>query len=247
MGDRLPSVTIPQSELDKTTSDGTPFRYYWDRYLSEMPAIRALLAESGFTGRAHVVDYGCHLGGWVLALASMCDSVTGVDIDAPYVESLNVTVAANNLNARGIVASDLSTIASADGIVCVATLQVVGSGDLWHQFFDDARRILPKGGRMLLSISTPGMPLGWFLRLEGLTHLRKKPLVWCVRRQLSWARLWAEGVTTRSIAKGRHYYSIPADVVEAFVRQKGFDVVGRPKPTFGSYDRHTAWFVVNRR
>ena len=238
---------IPQTELDKVTSAGVSFRYYWDRYLSEMPAIKSLLIESGFSGRAHVVDYGCHLGGWVLALASMCDSVTGVDIDEAYVESLNATIAVNKLNARGIVASDLSSISSADGVVCVQTLQLVGSGDLWHQFFDDARRILPTGGRVLLTISTPAMPRGWFLRLEGLTHLGKKPLVWCIRRQLSWARLWAKGMTTRSIEQGKRYYSIPADVVESFMGEKGFDVVSRPKPTLGSYDRHTAWFVVSKR
>jgi SAM-dependent methyltransferase len=240
-------LKIPETELDKTTPDGTPFRRYWDRYLSETPAIKGLLVETGFAGRAHVVDYGCHLGGWVLALASMCDSVTGVDIDAPYVESLNVTVAANQLNARGIVASDLSTIRSADGIICISTLQVVGSGDLWHQFFDDARRVLPTGGLVLFSIATPEMPRAWFLKLEGLSHLGRKSVTWCLRRQLSWARLWAKGATTRSIDRGRKYYSIRADVVEAFVRQKGFDVVSRPMPTLGSYERQNAWFVVSKR
>jgi len=239
---------LPATELEKVAADGTPYRYFWERSAAQRPAMLALFRASGFTGLAHVIDYGCHLGGWTLPLAAGNTSVTGVDLNPAYIESLAASATALGVPVRGVVASDLSGFpaASADGLLCLGTLQVLGQGALWHRLAADAHRVLRPHGRMLVNILTPAWPAGCFLRGEGLRYLGAHPWRWCLRRQLGWARQWVRAIGVRGITPSGHYYAVPARVVHRFFEARGFRVTPfSPPQPIPAYPPH-AWFLAER-
>jgi cyclopropane fatty-acyl-phospholipid synthase-like methyltransferase len=123
---------------------------------------RALIGEvldlCGFGGLRHAVDYGCGRGRWIWPLAARSEAVTGIDCEQSYLDTIAAIAQANRRALQLIAAPTLRPLADAsvDGIISIGTLPVVRAGELWHDFFDQAARVLRPQGRILLNTFCAG-------------------------------------------------------------------------------------------
>ena len=227
--------------------------------------VRHLLEFCGIGTSADIVDYGCGLGRWLWALSGVCQSATGVDCEAEYVEVVNAISATNQIhNIRAIQAFDLRGLgdACADLVIASGTLPLL-SGQLWHDFFNEAPRILRPGGAILFNTFTIEFAADQMLAGEGLRYLRSHGPRFALDRQIGWCLQWYRGITARNIrpTAKKTYYVVSPKVVESFVREKGFLItkshseltrstgLGSAEftPTGSSGRAHRHWVLAVRR
>lgn len=196
---------------------------------AERETIAHALSALGFAGLDHVVDYGCGRGRWIFPLAGMVNRVTGIDCDANYLSAIDNFASVNHLSGRvtTTAAADLSSLPrhSVDGMISIGTLQVLGDGARWHDFFRQARAALNPGGLLLCNVPTQYMVGGHFWGGEGFTQM--KILGWRagLDRQLGWLLQWLRALGRSRIVAGQKYYAVSARAVERLASAHGFSIV----------------------
>lgn len=224
---------------------------------------RSLLIGCGFSGMTHVIDYGCGNGPWIWPLLDLCKTVTGVDCNAEYLHALEYEARKRGVSVKTVQAVDLRSLpsVSADGIICIGTLPVVQHGALWHDFFEQAHRILRPHGRILFNTFAPEIIYKRLREMEAVTYIRRKGLGFALDRQLGALRLLATSMRGKVSRHRRYYYALRPQVIESFIREKGFEVLMDPGTIAGklpvyllrSYpDRNPSrpqylWWLVTKR
>jgi len=192
----------------------------------ERKLIGELLDACGFRGLDHVIDYGCGRGRWIWPLVERCKIVTGVDCEQSYLDTIATIAKMNDEKVQLINAMDLRSVAdrSIDGIISISTLPIVRDGDLWHDFFEQAARVLRPGGRILFNTFSPAMTRHKMTSLEGLRYIQSNGWRFALDRQLGWIILWLLSSRGSIERGGRRHYATQAHAVERLFESKGFQI-----------------------
>ncbi len=198
----------PRFHGQKTLSPPHADALFFEQYLKRGPIIRSLLLRSGFAGLSHVVDFGCHVGGWSWQLARLCRRVTALDVDDRLLGLGRAFCRENGLFNVSFLKSApeiLSSLPPTDGIVCVTTLQTLPSDDVLR-FFDFARAKLKTKGLLLFNTASVRMAAEWSLKLERLKIDGWKGVAGYALRGL-------RSLFVSTLRPGRRYYFLPPRAV----------------------------------
>src|SRR5262245_56990688 len=151
--------------------------------------------------------------------------VTGVDCEQSYLDTIANIAKQNDENVQLINALDLRRVAdgSVDGIISIGTLPVVRKGDLWHDFFEQAARVLKPNGRILFNTFSPAMVRHKVTSFEGLRYIRSNGWRFALDRQLGWIIQWLLSFRS-SIDRGQRYYATQPRAVERLLANNGFQI-----------------------
>lgn len=162
---------------------------------------------------------------WPLAASNRI--AHGIDVNSAYVEACRSIARHNGMpNIVVEVGSSLAGIAGrrVDAIICIGTLQVVGTGDLWHDFFEAAAQMLRPGGLVLFNIPLPTMALDYHESREAYKYLETEGAEWCEARHRMWLDLYEQGRACVAIERGRRYYSVPRAAAVDLLAVKGLEI-----------------------
>lgn len=129
-------------------------------YADGLEKYKDRLTNLGFEKRGHVLDAGCGLGQWSLALAQIGNTVSACDVDNSRVEAASHMAKACGFNSMDFQSSPLEQLPYSDhqfdGLICYSVL-----------YFTDFRKTLAEFSRVLkqdglLYLSTNDF--GFFLR-----------------------------------------------------------------------------------
>ena len=125
------------------------------------------------------MDYGGGSGSWVW-------SVPNATVYDPSEDALAQGRAVAEANGLALTfTADRDSIESADAIICIRLQQYLSDAEI-HDFLAYSASRLTPGGRLLLTIASPGMVFEWLARLYFLRHYG-----W--RRQAKWTRTMVHG------------------------------------------------------
>lgn len=124
------------------------------------------LEQIGFDRLDEVLDAGCGLGQWSLALAATARRVVALDMDPKGLQVLRRLArhnkAANVAVARGSTERLPLADASVDGVFSYSVVYFTD----WRQSLAEYRRVLRIGGRLYLNTNA----IGWFVYLLATGH-----------------------------------------------------------------------------
>ncbi len=225
-------IELPPHLLATEDRNGTPFSYYFGRYIREGEIVREILKYARIEGLDQTLDYGCHIGGWIWYLAELNKNAKGIDINDVYVNICNEIAAYNKMTNIAAYASDSLTNLedeAMDAIITIGTLQVVQTGDLWHDFFEKAHRAVKSGGVVLFNYALPTMAQDYYKSKEAFDYIDQKGEKWCKQRHKMWKNIYNEGRKCKKIKRGKTYYAVPRDTAVKFVQDKGWDIAVMPE------------------
>ncbi len=170
------------------------FDYYRDR-----------IAYLGFTGMDRVLDAGCGMGQWALALAEHNNTVEGIDLNESRVEVGRRLVAeAGNPNvslATGSIESLPFPAAHFDGVFCYGVFMFTNMPKTLAEF----SRVLKPGGRLYLNANS----YGWYVHLL---------------RDVPWNRRPALGIIKNTLLRRKRAIIVSEPWLRARLDDAGFDI-----------------------
>ncbi|NJL53849.1 class I SAM-dependent methyltransferase [bacterium] len=200
---QIPSSFFGTRKMYQHTDDS----YFFERYLKQQNVIEEILDFSHFRGMVTVADFGCHVGGWSWVLSQLNQQVVALDVIDPVVNLAQEFAEYNGVNNInfGTVDGMVSRLTELDGILCVGTIQVMSTRDI-YRFFEFAANSLKPGGLLLCNTANPNLVLEWLLTLK-----RVKYEGW--KGQGFWLKMLMRAYRDRAINPDKDYYCLSMGAV----------------------------------
>ena len=262
-------LQIPAQFYEQSTlSPGVKDSFFFERYIDQDKILADILAP--FNGRRHVVDFGCNVGGWAWQLSDMCDTVTALDISNDVLKLGTIFIEHNGISNIDFKINDsktLESLPSADGIVCLITLQLMKAAEI-HRFFDFARQKLNTGGLLLCNSVGPRFAFEWLVTMKTVRNKGwHSQILWAIRlfrvmlmKKIAPSPFLLTHLPTRVSNFLSCYYCLRSQSVIRLANDNGFKVVRSPKlykdaPEIRDFElstygktmlRHFDWYLFER-
>jgi SAM-dependent methyltransferase len=150
--------------IDQPTLDFMSYELGADR---SMAAYLERIDRLGMVGCEHVVDFGCGVGQWSLALARRNARVTGIDKTLPRIavarHLAEIHGAANLRLGEALADFDDLVDNSVDAIFCYSVFMFIDG----PVFIDQFHRLLKTGGKLYIMVDLPAWHLRALIRKPG--------------------------------------------------------------------------------